>query len=292
MGHPLKFFLHHQVCFITSRTEDGLPFRNAARYDPLFRSILARAQTLFPVEILAFTLEANHLHMLLAPINPEDVPAFVGYVKQELAHLANYDSKRRKKTVWCDGYDSPLMREEQVIIYYMSYIYTQSRSLRNPLCNSFSMFAKGKHEAVLPRRNRQGQEVKGDAHTLTLDPISWLRRLHPSSTDEELRTRLLTTIIKVRGEGVHLPFISDFREQTEQEKLYVPTKHGRRLYGIFNDIGLRVEFLMFIKAARAECRKALAEWRKGNYHYPWPAGFFPPHAIRRANAITYKDVSY
>ena len=184
------------------------------------------------------------------------------------------------------------MDGEKVITYYMCYIYTQARSLRNSLCNSFSMLKNGKYEVVAPRRNRQGQKVKGDPHTLTLDPISWLRRLHPTRTDEELRSQLLATIIKVRGEGVHLPFVSDFREQTEQEKLYVPTKHGRRLYGIFDDIGLRIEFLLFIKAARKECRKALNEWRKGNFTYPWPAGFFPPHAIRRANAITYKDVTY
>ena len=288
MGHPLKFFLNKSIFLVTSRTEEGLPFFNSARYDPLFRSIVARAQTLYPVTLLAFTLEANHFHLLLSPITPENVPLFIGYIKQELAHLVNYDEKRIKKTIWADGYDSPIMEEEEVVLYYFCYLYTQSVSSRTNYCNSFAMLLFGKSEQNLPRRNRQGVEVNDNStYTLTVDPISWLRKFHPTWSDKQLRRHVIAIVTKARRKGVRLPFLTEFREPNANEKAYVPKKRGRRLYGIFRDVSLRVKLLLFIRKAKKECRIALEEWRKGNYHYPWPPGFFPPSAVRRANVLFY-----
>ena len=52
-------------------------------------SILVTALVLSPVRLIAYDLQINHLHMLLIPINSEDVPEFVGYIQQELAHVVN-----------------------------------------------------------------------------------------------------------------------------------------------------------------------------------------------------------
>ncbi len=288
MGHPLKFFKNKEVYFVSSRTESGLPFHNAERYDPLFRSILARALSLYPVELIAFTLEANHLHLMVAAITPEHVSGFVGYVKQELAHLVNLDEGRVKRTIWCDGFDAPAIEEEGVILHYLMYIYTQSRSIRSNYCNSFAMLSSWQYSSTHARRNRQGEIVKPEeSHLLTIDPLSWIKRLNPDTPVHVLRTRMMQAVFEARKAGEQPSYYSDSTEQSEQDKLYVPTKRGQRSYCIIRNKERRIAYLTFIKESRAKCREVLAEWRKGNHHIPWPPGFFPPSAIRRANVIDF-----
>jgi REP element-mobilizing transposase RayT len=128
------------------------------RFNPLFLAILARAQTLYPVEIVAFILNANHLHLLLIPIDPINFSLFVGYVKQELSHAVNRIKGIRKKTIWCDGYDSPLLLDAMNAKHYMSYIYTQAQTAhvvntieqyRGP--SSWGMFMSGSSKISVPR---------------------------------------------------------------------------------------------------------------------------------------------
>lgn len=75
-----------------------MPFLDEVKWKPIFEAIMARAAFLFPVDVVAYCLMANHFHLILVPINPEQFPAFVGYVKQELSHIVNRLKGRRKKT--------------------------------------------------------------------------------------------------------------------------------------------------------------------------------------------------
>src|SRR5690606_33506444 len=128
MTNPLKHFVHGELYCITSRTEEGLPFFALEFWGPLYHSILARALEQYPVELVAHLLMPNHLHLMIIPINPEDVPNFIGYIKQELAHAVNQCDGRMKRTIWDEGYDSPVILDYDKAIETLVYIFTNSQN--------------------------------------------------------------------------------------------------------------------------------------------------------------------
>jgi len=95
------------VLFVTFSLEQGLLLLANPLCLAIIKSCLARAQFKHPVTISAFVIEATHVHLILVVNNPEDIPGFIGYFKRESAHMLNRVLGRRKRTVWCEGYDSP-----------------------------------------------------------------------------------------------------------------------------------------------------------------------------------------
>lgn len=49
------------------------------------------------------------MHMVLVIDNPDDVPSFIGHYKTESAYTLNGILGRKKRTIWCEGYDSPIV---------------------------------------------------------------------------------------------------------------------------------------------------------------------------------------
>ncbi|MBX7143689.1 MAG: transposase [Oligoflexia bacterium] len=105
----MKYHPHGSVLFVTFSVEQGLLLLSNPLCEALIKSCLARAQFLYPVEICHFLVEATHIHMVLVVKNPDDVCRFVGYFKTESAHTLNGLLGREKRTVWCEGYDSPVI---------------------------------------------------------------------------------------------------------------------------------------------------------------------------------------
>src|SRR5215216_5194464 len=89
MPSPPRILLNKTAVFITARVEEGLPFVPTAYLNEIVWSILARAQTLYPVKICHLFLMANHLHFILAVDNPEDIVRFMERFKTETAHMVN-----------------------------------------------------------------------------------------------------------------------------------------------------------------------------------------------------------
>jgi len=287
MPNPIKYFEHGELYLVTSRTEEGLPFKNSLLYSVLFEAILARALFLYPVHIIGFTLEANHLHLLLCVINPEHLPLFVGYVKQELAHATNRFRGRKKKTVWCEGYDSPVLLGEKEALHYLTYIYTQARSNRTSLCNSWDMFSSGTLSKECKRRHRSSLKTDSEeeSHILTLSPFAWIKTLCPERAEGEIRDDIVKRVMDARSEGRITSFDPIEAENPENDDLYIPKKRGMRMFCICWNIERRKAYLEFIRASIEKCREVLTLWRKGHFEVMWPPGFFPPSAVRRANLI-------
>ncbi len=107
---------------ITSRTEEGLPFVPTAFMNEIVWSALAAALSKYWVELICFSVEANHLHIILRVIDPEAVPLFVGYAKQEIAHRVNRLLGRRKRTIWAEGYDSPTILDLNKTLDQIAYV--------------------------------------------------------------------------------------------------------------------------------------------------------------------------
>jgi REP element-mobilizing transposase RayT len=122
MPSPRKIFIHNSVVMITSRTEEGLPLVPTAFMNEIVWSALAAAQSRYWVDLISFTVEANHLHFILRVINPEAVPLFVGYAKQEIAHRVNRLLGRRKRTIWAEGYDSPIVLDFNKTLDQIAYV--------------------------------------------------------------------------------------------------------------------------------------------------------------------------
>ncbi len=106
MRNP-RFLIPGGIHFITFRTEEGLPFVPLQFMNILICSALARAQRLYPIRIICFVVQANHVHLLIRVTNPEEVSSFIRYFKAESAHYLNRLLNRRQRTVWAERFDSP-----------------------------------------------------------------------------------------------------------------------------------------------------------------------------------------
>ncbi len=296
--NPLKYIEHGSVHFVTTRTEEGLPFEDSKKYQPIFEAIVGRAQYLYPTVLIAAHLAANHFHMLLKANNPEHLPLFVGYIKQELTHAVNAVQGRKKRTLWCDGYDSPILLRYEEILYYLTYIYTQSQSahLSDSIeeevgVSTFQMFMTGRLNKEVPKICRPNPEegVPGARHLFSLSPYAFREQFVPEKSEEEIRIEILGRIKErereLREERKEKGIRIVRRTDLSRTRHYVPEKQGRRSYVICWCIEMRRRFLVYIKSLIEECRRVYQQWKRGDYHEPWPLGFFPPCAPRRANLL-------
>jgi REP element-mobilizing transposase RayT len=306
MANPLKYIEHGALYFVTSRAEIGFPFADMQKFNPILLAILARAQALYPVEIVAFILNANHLHMLLVPIDPINFPLFVGYVKQELSHAVNRIKGVRKKTIWCEGYDSPLLLDAVNAKHYMSYIHTQAQTAhivntieqyRGP--SSWGMFMSGTLEIAVPRllrteyRRGRPRPKKADdvieMNTLTLSPYVWIKRLSPGESPEEVKASVIRQVraieeaYKLKRLKEKIPLRPELSPWAQEQ--YIPKKFGKRMICICSDIAKRCEFLEWYHTMVGRCRDTFRQWCAGWLSQPWPDGFFPPARPTLRSAI-------
>ena len=124
MARGPKFHPPRSVLFITTSLEEGLLLKSNPLMRLILESCLAKAQALHRVRICHFLFEETHVHIILVVDNPEDVPAFIGRFKTESAHSINRLLGRRKRTVWCEGYDSPILASPVDVIREIVYLYT------------------------------------------------------------------------------------------------------------------------------------------------------------------------
>ncbi|MDC0358638.1 transposase, partial [Oligoflexia bacterium] len=157
MPAPRKVHYNDAVLFITTSLEEGLLMPANPIIKLFLESVLARAQELYPVCICAFLFEANHLHMLLVVKDPNDIKDFMRYIKTESSHAINRMLGRKKRTNWCEGYDSPIMCKFEMAMEKLIYIYTnpakdnlESSIELYPHLSSWSMVKTGRHTRVVP----------------------------------------------------------------------------------------------------------------------------------------------
>ena len=100
--------------------------------------ILAKATNDYEIDVNHAIFMANHFHIIVTVVNPGDVKEFFRYLKGEIAHAVNRLLGRRKRTVWVDGYDSPLVLDEDKLKYLISYLYLNP--LRANLVNTISEY--------------------------------------------------------------------------------------------------------------------------------------------------------
>ena len=140
------------IHFITFRTEEGLPFMPLPFINMLICSALARAQKLYPVRIICFVVQANHVHMLIRVCDPQSVSKFIGYFKAESANYLNRLLNRRQRTVWEERFDSPIVLDLDKALQIFAYC--SLNPVKDGLVNSMSEYpGVASYSHLLERRN-------------------------------------------------------------------------------------------------------------------------------------------
>lgn len=313
MGSPLKFFLNKTVVFVSTSVEADLMFPPNELTHLLMESALARAQHHHPVRVISHLFEATHAHLMLAVDNPEDIPGFMGRFKTESAHYVNRLLGRKKRTVWCEGYDSQTILDPGCFVRKSVYIFTNPAkdgledsvdhypglstwktflgdAPKTKICPWIRRSAVPKLKSFTPeeyqRVARQLRLGAKEHHTLTVYPEAWLElyRIKEKNEKEEWREKIIQGVYKQEAE---------YRELRKEEKKtvmgaeklkrvaigrqYQPERSGRKKYCSSDDPELEAEFMALVRERLEERKLVRRRWRAGDRSAPYPLGLFPPN---------------
>ena len=314
MARLPKLFINGTVLFITTGVEQGLIFPMTSTMRRILRSIIARAQTLHPVRICHFLMEATHLHMLVIVDNPDDIKGFMERFKTESAHAVNALLGRRKRTVWCEGYDSPALLTVEDVIRKIIYLYANpakdglvSSIQQYPGLSSWGMFRRQTERVQVQRIHRsEVKRMSSKGHKALLSKL--LRRvpqylsLHPDAwmdgfqVPKEARSALDARIKKEIAQE-ELQYQKDRDRERRgvvgKERLiargmdltYIPQRHGRKMWCICSDIQLRKAYIAWAKALVACGREVYHRWKLGDFSVRYPVGLYPPSFPRQAELL-------
>jgi hypothetical protein len=272
------------------------------------------------VKIIAFVVMGNHVHIIALVEDPTLVESFMERFKCETSHAINRLLARRQVTVWCEGYDSPVILTLNDLVEKLAYVYANPARAHRAASigtykgvSSWSMFASGEASREVKRirrtflspvatgrvsasgRRQEASAVENQATetlTFTLSPSAWTTAFPSQATPEQLNARLLERVQEIEHEmalirkqqRISLPSDSELASQPIDTP-YAPTTFGRRMWCICKDIPLRVAFISFIKKLRSKATKVRLRWLQGDRRKPFPTGLFPPSQPVLANLL-------
>lgn len=315
----LKYHPHGSVLFITFSLEEGLLLANPLS-QVIVKSCLATAQTRYPLTICHLIVQASHIHLIAVVRNPADVPAFIRYFKTESAHMINGVLGRDKRTVWCEGYDSPIVLTPLRALLAITYIYSNPAkdNLEEsidlfPGFSSWKMFTTGKFKERWKRFRRPAfrkltthslQSYTKEAARLVsetvktevfaIEPNAWLEAFQIKDPEEQERwnssifshIKQLELRAKKRRtlEGKNVFGRRRIISQP-MDLLYRPTRHGKRTCCLTEDRTLRISFINSLKTLYAKAKEVALRWKLGDFSLPFPLGLYPPSMPKLAEPI-------
>ena len=320
MSRPPRILLPHTVVMLTSRVQQGLPFVCTPLMESILWSALGVAQSLYPMKVIAFVVMGNHIHIIALVEDPTIVESFMERFKCETAHAINRLLGRRQVTVWCEGYDSPVILTIDDLVEKLAYVYAnpvrahRTASIREYQgVSSWGMFSSGQSVHAVKRirrtflvpiapgrastavRLQEASLVENQATeslTFTLNANAWTSAFPNQITPERLKERVSRRVHEIEAqmttirdsEGISLP--SEFEVSSQPiDTPYSPKKFGKRMWCICSDIALRIAFISFIKNLREKARKVRLAWLRGDRAAPFPIGLFPPTQPILANVL-------
>ncbi len=322
MKRKMQYHPHGSVLFCTFSIEEGLLLLAYPLCQAILKSCLARACELYPVRICHFIVEATHIHLVLVVINPDDVEAFFRYFKTESAHMINGLLGRNKRTLWCEGYDSPIVLTPTRALIAIAYLYSnpakdnlETSIDRYPGFSSWRMFQSGKltrfwkrlrrHQFTpIPRdvNNLRGYTklaagilaASEEVQTFTLESNAWMEAFgyHSPEQQQRINERLIARIrsLEQRAEKSRE---RKKRRVLGRERLLsqaFDTTHrsrraGCRMWCLSEKRSVRVGFIRFFKALMQKARAVRERWKLGDVTVPYPPGLYPPSMPKLANAL-------
>ncbi len=318
----MKYHPNGSVLFCTFSLEEGVLLLANPLCHAIIKSCLARACHLYPVRICHIIVEGTHIHLVLVVINPDDIEAFFRHFKTESAHRLNRLLGRRKRTVWCEGYDSPVVLTPTRALIAIAYLYSnpakdnlETSIDRYPGFSSWKMFQTGivarqwkhlrrTHFTPLPRdaQNERGYakraaeilDQSNEMQNFTLEPNAWLEAFGYRAPEEQqrinervvARIRLLEARAQKRRQRDGKRVFGRERLRAQVFDLsYRPRRKGRRMWCLSEKRSVRVAFIRFFKALMHKARAVRERWKMGDVTVPYPPGLYPPSMPKLANAL-------
>jgi hypothetical protein len=322
MAKPMKYHPHDSVLFCTFSIEEGLLLLSNPLCLAIIKSCLAAAQLLYPVTICHLLVQATHLHMILVVKNPDHIPSFIRHFKTESAHMLNRILGRRKRTIWCDGYDSPMVLTLRRALVALAYLYANPAkdnlvpTIENyPGFSTWKMFRSGILTEIYTRLRRfqflplgpkqhNLKSYQQEAHRLTrkssealpftIEPNAWMEafKITDPAQQQRINARLLERIS-------HLEQRAATKRLKEKKSLigrtrliaqplslsYTPKRSGKRMWCLADKRSLRIAFITFFKKLMATARSVRERWRQGDISVRYPPGLFPPSMPKLANVF-------
>ena len=321
MARVYKFHPPRSVLFITTSLEEGLLLKPNPLIRLILESCLAKAQALHRVRICHFLFEETHVHMILVVDNPEDIPNFIGRFKTESAHAINRLLGRRKRTVWCEGYDSPILGSPVDVIKQLVYLYTNPSkddlvdSIEEyPNLSTWENYKTKEHKiASIPYKRRDIHKLSSlnptdveilnnvqrleeeypDRIELELAPDAWMEIMEVPDRDRaKINERIISIVHKTdtrfqkRREKEQKKAMGRERLLTSPFSLnYKSERKGKKSYCISSSISLRVHIIQTVKALINKGKEVLEKWRAGDHALRYPIGIYPPSMPRMGNLI-------
>jgi len=314
MPRPRKYFVHGSVVFVTFGLEQGLLLLANALCINTMKSCLAKSASLYKVRICHFIVHSNHVHMTFVIHNPSDVPKFIGHFKAEVAHRLNILLGWNKRTVWCEGYDSPIILSPLRALMAIAYLYAnpakdhQEDSIDQfPGLSSWKMFTQNKlvkKWAFFSRRcyrtlpkdahNLRGYDKEAArimqlskySHEFKLEPNAWLEAFGITKPEDQKlwndalvrRIRTLEKRARKIRSDKNMRVIGKSNLQQRKMSLdYKPEKrNGRRMWCLSEKRSLRIKFILQLKELFKQAKEVYNNWHYGDYSVPYPPGLFPP----------------
>jgi REP element-mobilizing transposase RayT len=296
--------------------------------NPLVKELLlkslAQAQTHFPLVVSHFIFEATHAHMFIFLENPDDLKGFMERFKCESSHAINRLLGRKKRTIWCEGYDSPVILDIETAIDKIAYLY-ENPAKDNlvdsidcfPGLSSWNHFLHGKttfQTALISRdsfrpidtHNMRESDYRAEVRRLlkkkkrvnfALDPNAWMTAFGVKDEREkcQINTRIMH-MVKER-ELAH----AERRRVTNQRTVgphrlcatpigtpYTPERTGKKMLCLASAREIRSGFIEFVKDLVGKGKAVLEFWRRGERHVPYPVGLYPPALPKHANFFAFE----
>ncbi len=309
-----KYFPHNSIIFCSSRIEEGLPLVCTHNMNFIINGILAKASSMYEVEISHYIFMGNHFHMILRVINPEHVQAFFRYLKTEIAHAVNRMLGRRKRTVWVDRYDSPIILDTDKLKEMLMYLYlnpTKANLVESideyPGVSSWRMFKykirferhkklarnriKKLPSAALTVSEQKDLVEKFKAHgreyELKLEPLKCFEVLGLNQQDfhQTVIKQIHEEELKLKKERKFEPLgITNLRRQS-MLKEHTPQKHTPKMICLSKDKELRKSLIENFKYLCYLASKVYNQWKLGEVTQKIPPGLYPPRMPSLVSAL-------
>lgn len=316
----MKYHPHGSVLFCTLSIEEGLLLQSNPLCISIIKSCLAAAQLLYPVTICHLLTEATHVHMILVVKDPDHVASFIRHFKTESAHMLNRLLGRRKRTIWCDGYDSPIVLTPTRALVAIAYLYSnpakdnlESTIERYPGFSTWGMFRSGSFSQRWQRLRRHHFRPLSQRHhclrgytqeaarlereteemlPFSIHPNAWMEafRITDPAEQERINLRLLerVTLLEERAAARRARERKTIigRKQLEAQPMdlaYRPQRSGRRMWCLSEKRSIRVTFINFFRNLMAQARAVRERWQQGDTSLRYPPGLFPPSMPKLAN---------
>ena len=317
-----KFIFNNDVHFVTFGVEEGIMLPANPLVTFILKGALLRAQKHHPVKISHFVVNGTHIHMIVRVDNPEDLPGFMERFKTESAHYLNKLLGRRKRTVWCEGYDSPRLKNIADVVEYIVYTYINPvkdgliDSINNyPGLSTWHLYTSNQKKLFARVFSRDSlfvvnqdisykgfkkvqkilSKTSGKLEQLAIFPNDWMRSfgIEQQGDIDEINQRILERIkesedtIQRERDRQSKPFFG--RKALENQGIeltYIPKrKGGKKMWCLCSNRTERKIYISFLKRLALKASEVYQEWKRGNTALRMPEGVFAPRMPVVANLV-------